>query len=123
MNALHPTNIGDEFVQVERSGPQAPSRVRTYRKMQDTDLMPFGHFRGTAIGEIPAWYLDNLRDANWLDRYPAVAEYLEHNAAAIDKELDEPRHARDDDRINPRRDEERWEADGDAPGRQINSLG
>ena len=123
MNALHPTTIGDEYVKDDRPAQVAPSQVRAYRKMNDGDPMPFGRFHGEPIGKVPAWYLDNLRDANWLDRYPAVAEYLERNAAAIDKELDEPRHARDDDRINPRRDEERWEADGDAPGRQINSLG
>ena len=123
MNAPYPTNIGDEYVKDDRPAQVSASEVRACRQMSDGDPMPFGKFRDVPMGDVPAWYLDTLRDAEWLDRYPAVAEYLERNAAAIDQELDEPGPARDDERINPRRDEERWEADGDAPGRQINSLG
>ena len=82
---------GDEFVESNSRGPvaQVVSR-RWFRQMQDGDPMPFGAFRGQAIGKVPAAYLDKLRDADWLEgRHPEVADYIARNAKAIDKELDE----------------------------------
>jgi hypothetical protein len=80
----------DEFVREGNHGPVAVAiRSRSFRLLKDADAMPFGAFRGKPIGKVPAEYLDRLRDANWLDdRFPAVAEYIERNAAAIDKDLE-----------------------------------
>jgi hypothetical protein len=87
--ALLPTNMGDEFVD-ERPGPVASSKgVVAFRQLRDSDPMPFGVHRDRRMDEVPAAYLDSLRDANWLHRWPAVEEYIERNAKAIDQELDE----------------------------------
>jgi len=59
--------------------------------------MTFGAYRGTKMSEVPASYLDRLRDANWLSNYPAVEEYIERCGKAIDLELSR----RDNDRDRP----------------------
>jgi len=88
--ALHPTNLGDEFVEHRQPyQAHAPSQVRQFRILKDSDRMPFGPFKDRRMDEVPASYLDRLRDANWLTKWPAVEEYIERNARAIDKELDE----------------------------------
>jgi hypothetical protein len=106
MPSLFRTNLGDEYINDERPQAVSPSKVRVFRQMKDSDPMPFGEHRGTPIGQVPASYLDHLRDANWLDRYPAVAEYIERNGKAIDKELDERGSWRSEDFIAPERDAE-----------------
>jgi hypothetical protein len=99
--ALHRTNIGDEFVADSRLPYASTSRVTSFRQMKDTDPMPFGPYRSQPIGEVPASYLDHLRDANWLSKWPAVEEYITRNAKAIDKELDGPRARSDEDDGRP----------------------
>lgn len=92
---IHPTTFGDEYIESSSKPVRAePSRLVQFRQMKDTDKMPFGPFRDKPIGEVPARYLDRLRDANWLSNYPAVADYIQRNANAIDEELDEAETAR-----------------------------
>ena len=55
--------------------------------MTDDDEMPFGKHRGRAMRDVPAEYLDWLRDQDWVEDWPQVAEYLRKNKAAIDAEL------------------------------------
>jgi hypothetical protein len=88
---------GDEYVREGFRGPVAPVVAsRSFRVMDDKSTMPFGAFVGQPIGEVPASYLDRLRDANWLDgRYPAVAEYIERHSKVIDMELEKADRARE----------------------------
>lgn len=94
--ASFPTNIGDEFV---GSGPREAVAVavagRSFRILKDSDPFPFGNYRGQRMDEVPASYLDHLRDANWLSNYPAVEEYIERCSAAIDQELERADRGRD----------------------------
>ena len=55
----------------------------------DSTVMPFGKFKGRAMREVPAEYLDWLRDGDWNTSgdFPEVAEYLEKMAKYIDDEL------------------------------------
>lgn len=55
--------------------------------------MPFGKYKGRKLDEVPAAYLDWLRDQEWLGEWPAVSKYIEDNAKWIDHDLeseDEP---------------------------------
>ena len=89
MSTFH-TNIGDEFVDAQPRFPQGRVvAARSFRQLQDNDLMPMGAFKDHRMKDVPASYLDRLRDADWVERrYPAVADYIVRNAKAIDKELD-----------------------------------
>lgn len=58
-------------------------------ELMDTDPMPFGKHKGQAMQDVPASYLDWLRDQEWLKDYPAVKEYIRRNAKVIDHELAE----------------------------------
>ncbi len=92
---LHPTNFGDEFVEAPRPAFAARSRVVSFRQLGDADKMPFGPYRDRPMSEVPASYLDRLRDAAWLKKWPTVEDYIERNAKAIDVELEEKDRARE----------------------------
>ena len=54
----------------------------------DETLMPFGKHKGKPMIEVPASYLDWLRDEEWLEeRHPGIAEYIKDNEDRIDIEL------------------------------------
>ena len=55
--------------------------------LTDNDLMPFGKFKGDKMQDVPGVYLDWLAGQDWIDKWPAVVEYIERNRAVIDKEL------------------------------------
>ena len=93
---LHTTNLGDEFVETALLKPMAEVRsARSFRQLKDSDPMRFGPHEGKCMMDVPASYLDYLRDADWLSKWPAVEDYIERNASAIDKELDDRDKSRD----------------------------
>lgn len=58
--------------------------------LTDEDEMPFGKHKGKKMRDVPAEYLDWLRDQAFV-RYswPKVYGYIRNNANVIDSELDE----------------------------------
>lgn len=58
-------------------------------KYTDKTLMPFGKYKGTALGNVPASYLLWLRENATLSE--PMKQYLEDNLAALQKEV---RHSR-----------------------------
>ena len=57
--------------------------------MNDDDPMPFGKHKGRKMSEVPARYLDWLRDQDWLAQWPDVRSYVEDNETVLDEELRE----------------------------------
>lgn len=57
--------------------------------LTDLDPMPFGKYRNYKMCQVPARYLDWLRDQDWLKKYPGVVQYIEENASRIDQELEQ----------------------------------
>lgn len=57
--------------------------------LTDRDSMPFGKFKGKAMGEVPASYLDWLHGQPWLKDWPKVLAYIEENRTVLDKELED----------------------------------
>lgn len=57
--------------------------------MNDNSLMPFGKYKGTPIGKVPASYLDWLIGQDWIDQWPDVEQYIEDNKGIIEQELGE----------------------------------
>ena len=57
--------------------------------MTDTDLMPFGKYKGTAMANVPADYLLWLyrNTAGAFRSYPEVKEYIRENLKVLEKEL------------------------------------
>ena len=89
---MFPTSIGVQQVFAASTSYGLPKpqvrNSRSFHRLQDVDLMPFGPHRGTRMMDVPASYLDILRDAKWLESsYPAVADYIERAAKAIDQDL------------------------------------
>ena len=92
MTTMFPTSIGVQQVFAASASYGLPKpqvrNSRSFHRLQDIDLMPFGPHRGTRMMDVPASYLDILRDAKWLESsYPAVADYIERAAKAIDQDL------------------------------------
>lgn len=58
--------------------------------LSDDDEMPFGKHKGKKMRDVPADYLDWLRDQSFV-RYswPKLYEYMRNNAGVIDKELED----------------------------------
>ena len=56
--------------------------------LSDQDSMPFGKYKGKPMEDVPASYLDWLRDQPWLPRWPDVQEYIQRNEKTIDWELE-----------------------------------
>lgn len=52
----------------------------------DRDLMPFGKYKGEMMVDVPAKYLDWLRDQQWIKDWPDVETYIENNLIALDYE-------------------------------------
>ena len=60
------------------------------KSLTDSDKMPFGKYRGREMRNVPAEYLDWLRDQRWLDdKYPQVAKYIDESELQINQELEE----------------------------------
>lgn len=57
--------------------------------LTDKSPMPFGKYRGSYMGNLPAHYLDWLHGQSWLEDWPDVLAYIERNRDVIDKELEE----------------------------------
>lgn len=58
---------------------------RNRNPLIDTDPMPFGEFRGKAIGSLPLSYLDFLLRQPWLVDWPNVHGYVKAREAEIIK--------------------------------------
>lgn len=56
--------------------------------MNDENVMPFGKYKGKAMGCVPAEYLDWLIDQPWIKTWPEVEQYIVKNKKVIDKELE-----------------------------------
>lgn len=55
--------------------------------MNDDSLMPFGKYKGTPMGKVPAEYLDWLIGQKWISDWPQVEKYILDNKKIIDEEL------------------------------------
>lgn len=53
--------------------------------LNDDSLMPFGKYKGTKMGNVPAEYLMWLYDNNKCDK--AVREYIEDNLDVLQYEI------------------------------------
>ena len=53
--------------------------------LNDDSIMPFGKYKGTKMGNVPAEYLMWLYDNNKCDK--AVREYIEDNLDVIQVEI------------------------------------
>ena len=60
-----------------------------FKPLSDEDLFPFGMHKGARMVDVPASYLDWLRDQDWLMEWPAVEDYIVRNKDLIDYELEE----------------------------------
>lgn len=49
--------------------------MRFNRKLNDDDLMPFGKFKGTRLGEIEDEWFRWFLAQQWCDKFPALVEY------------------------------------------------
>lgn len=67
-----------------------------YLTMKDTDLMPFGKYKGTAMANVPAGYLLWAR-RNWsyTDATTPILVYIKDNLDAIQKEFNEEKRNRE----------------------------
>lgn len=59
------------------------------RVFTDRTPMPFGKYKGTPLGNVPARYLLWLYDESSKDAFPALRKYLEANKRALELEADE----------------------------------
>lgn len=57
------------------------------KQLNALDPFPFGEHRGKPMMRVPASYLDWLRCQPWLNKWPAVAEYIVRSSRAIEWEL------------------------------------
>lgn len=64
-------------------------KKRDKKMLQDKDPFPFGKYRGVAMEKVPADYLDWVVGQTWIDKWPAVVEYVERNRKLIDEELED----------------------------------
>lgn len=61
-----------------------------FTPLTDDSPAPFGKYKGTPMGKVPAEYLDWLHDQPWLAQaYPAVLDYIEKSRKEITAELSE----------------------------------
>lgn len=63
------------------------NRLTASQQLTDESPFPFGKWKGTPMRNVPATYLDWLRGQDWIGDWPAVVDYLERSAKAIDWEL------------------------------------
>ena len=57
------------------------------KELNDKDLFPFGKYKGIPMEEVPADYLDYIDGQKWIDKYPAVKDYITRSRPALDLEL------------------------------------
>lgn len=67
----------------------APTTPMKYERLEDHHKFPFGKYRdeGKTMKEVPAEYLDWLHGQKWIERWPAVLNYIERSRKAIDQDL------------------------------------
>lgn len=92
MNGMSPSGLP----MPERQGESelAPARgSASRRELQDTDLMPFGKYKGTPMQDVPASYLhwlwtqNNGRDQRTqMLRSDPVLDYIRRNLSALKQE-------------------------------------
>jgi hypothetical protein len=83
---IYPAFFGVEYIESASKPVRAePSQLINFRLMKDTAVIPLGDFCGQTIVEVSARFLCRLRDANWLSKYPTVADSFARNAKAINK--------------------------------------
>jgi hypothetical protein len=72
--------------------------------------MPWGEHQGSTMFNVPARYLDWLRDQPWIMTWPGLYAYLQANKTRIDKELEEefPPNDHDDDGFDNYEDYKRY---------------
>ena len=57
---------------------------------RDSDIeITFGKFKGTPLGEVPAWYLSFMGKQEYIGKWPAVQQYIKDNLEIIEKEAEE----------------------------------
>lgn len=60
-------------------------------RMTDEDEMPFGKHKGKKMKDVPAEYLDWLRDQAFVQySWPKLYRYIKDNDTVIDDELEKP---------------------------------
>ena len=59
------------------------------KQLQDSDLMPFGAYKGKTMEKVPGQYLDYIHGQDWIKKYPDVLDYIERNRRVINIELKE----------------------------------
>lgn len=60
--------------------------------MKDSDLMPFGKYKGEKLGDVPASYLLWLGDQpDFAQKNPGLSGYIEANRNWLEQEKQEPR--------------------------------
>lgn len=57
------------------------------KEINDEWEFPWGKYRGTKIGAVPADYLDYIDGQPWIEDHPAVKDYIARNRKCIDLEL------------------------------------
>lgn len=60
-----------------------------FKPLTDKDPFPFGIHKGKPIGQVPGFYLDWLRGQEWIEKWPAIADYVQRVRKHIDKEISE----------------------------------
>lgn len=57
--------------------------------MNDGSPMPFGKYKGTRLGLVPAHYLDWLIGQPWIEDWPKLEQYIVENKKALEEELED----------------------------------
>lgn len=61
-------------------------------KLTDKSLMPFGKYKGLALGSIKDEYLLYLLDQSWIGSWNDLHDYLKKNKAAIEQNVKVSQH-------------------------------
>ncbi len=68
--------------------PKGTPSVFRQRELTDDSPFPFGKWKGVAMKNVPAPYLDWFIGQDWAKRWPAVVDYVNRSRKAIDQELE-----------------------------------
>jgi hypothetical protein len=60
----------------------------------DKTIMPWGQYKGESMENVPADYLDWLRQQDWLPKWPGLDAYIKANKDVIDQQLAEDEASR-----------------------------
>ena len=64
--------------------------MKTQKRLEDNDLMPFGKHKGKKMKDVPARYLLWIYDQPWsLQKYPQVDAYIHYNFDVLEKEVED----------------------------------